>query len=144
MENRVLKLLAKPELFLLVVRNFLSFLALLVGFSSSGAVTFKAMNSFSAATGTQPFGQLLRSTNGLFYGTTASGGDNGLGAIYSATTGGALNLPTPAPSTIPLGTATLTFQSCISATLTFRLLGQPSTTAIALKRIGPVPPGCNH
>jgi len=92
MENRVLKLLAKPELFLLVVRNFLSFLALLVGFSSSGAVTFKAMNSFSAATGTQPFGQLLRSTNGLFYGTTASGGDNGLGAIYSATTGGALNL----------------------------------------------------
>jgi uncharacterized repeat protein (TIGR03803 family) len=50
------------------------------------------MNSFSAATGTQPFGQLLRSTNGLFYGTTASGGDNGSGAIYSATTGGALNL----------------------------------------------------
>jgi uncharacterized repeat protein (TIGR03803 family) len=92
MENRVLKLLAKPELFRRIVRNLLSFLALLAAFSSSGAITFKVMNSFSAATGAQPFGQLLRSTNGLFYGTTASGGDNGFGAIYSATTGGALNL----------------------------------------------------
>jgi len=60
--------------------------------STWGAITFKALNSFSSATGAQPFGQLLRSTNGLFYGTTASGGENGLGAIYSATTGGALNL----------------------------------------------------
>jgi uncharacterized repeat protein (TIGR03803 family) len=92
MENSVLKLLAKFELLRRVVRNLLSFLVLLTAFSSSGAITFKVMNSFSSATGAQPFGQLLRSTKGLFYGTTASGGDNGLGAIYSATTGGALNL----------------------------------------------------
>jgi uncharacterized repeat protein (TIGR03803 family) len=80
-----------------VVRNLLFYLALLLGIhlltsSATGAITFKALNSFSANTGTQPFGQLLRSTNGLFYGTTASGGENGSGAIYSATTGGALNL----------------------------------------------------
>ena len=67
-------------------------LVLPAAFPSSGAVTFKALNSFRSANGAQPFGQLLRATNGLFYGTTAAGGDNGLGAIYSATTGGALNL----------------------------------------------------
>jgi uncharacterized repeat protein (TIGR03803 family) len=71
-----------------ILALFLTFLAAF----SSPAVTFKTLNSFSAATGAQPFGQLLRSTNGLFYGTTASGGENGLGTIYSPTTGGALNL----------------------------------------------------
>jgi uncharacterized repeat protein (TIGR03803 family) len=92
MENRALKLLAKSEFRLRVVHIFLSGLIFLAAFSSPAAITFKAMNSFSNARGAQPFGQLLRATNGLFYGTTASGGANGLGTIYSATTGGALNL----------------------------------------------------
>jgi uncharacterized repeat protein (TIGR03803 family) len=95
MENRVLKMLAK--LSQRVVRNLLFSFALLIGVhlltsAATGAITFKAQNSFSANTGAQPFGQLLRATNGLFYGTTASGGGNGLGTIYSATTAGALNL----------------------------------------------------
>src|ERR1051325_1955596 len=72
-------------------RWFVLCLVLLTAPSSFAAVTFKALNSFVSAKGAQPFGELLRSTNGLFYGTTASGGVNGLGAIYSATTGGALN-----------------------------------------------------
>jgi uncharacterized repeat protein (TIGR03803 family) len=72
-------------------RFILLFVTLLVASSSSGAVTFKLLNSFGSAVGAQPFGQLLRATNGLFYGTTATGGENGLGAIYSATTGGALS-----------------------------------------------------
>ena len=80
-----------------VVRNLLFYLALLMGVhlltsAATGALTFKSLNSFSANTGAQPFGQLLRATNGLFFGTTASGGANGFGAIYSATTAGALNL----------------------------------------------------
>ena len=80
-----------------VVRNLLLGVALLAGLclltsAATAAVTFKGLNSFSANTGAQPFGRLLRATNGLFYGTTASGGDNGLGAIFSATTGGTLNL----------------------------------------------------
>jgi uncharacterized repeat protein (TIGR03803 family) len=66
-------------------------LILLLASSSWGAVTFKVLNSFVSAKGAQPFGQLLRATNGLFYGTTVSGGANGLGAIYSATTAGTLN-----------------------------------------------------
>lgn len=51
---------------------------------------FTALNSFRGTNGAQPFGQLLRATNGLFYGTTATGGANGLGTIFSATTGGAI------------------------------------------------------
>lgn len=66
-------------------------LLLVVAFSSSGAVSFKALNSFRGTNGAQPFGQLLRTPNGLFYGTTATGGANGMGTIFSATTGGALN-----------------------------------------------------
>jgi uncharacterized repeat protein (TIGR03803 family) len=80
-----LRILIRPHFLLLSI-------TILTASSSWGAITFKALNSFSANTGAQPFGQLLRATNGLFYGTTASGGANGLGAIYSATTGGALNL----------------------------------------------------
>jgi uncharacterized repeat protein (TIGR03803 family) len=80
------------NLFLRISRAVPACLVLLLASSSWGAITFKALNSFSANTGAQPFGQLLRATNGLFYGTTASGGDNGFGAIYSATTAGALNL----------------------------------------------------
>jgi hypothetical protein len=75
MENRVLKLLAKSEFRHPVVHILLSCLVFLAAFSSPAAITFKAMNSFSSATGAQPFGQLLRATNGLFYGTTASGGE---------------------------------------------------------------------
>ncbi len=62
-----------------------------MAFSSPGVVSFTALSSFRGTNGAQPFGQLLRATNGLFYGTTASGGANGMGTIFSATTGGKLN-----------------------------------------------------
>jgi len=80
------------NLLLRIFRVVPASLTLLLVSSSLGAVTFKTLNPFLGPNGAQPFGQLFRGTNGLFYGTTASGGVNGFGAIYSATTGGALNL----------------------------------------------------
>ena len=74
-----------------IARYFLPCWALLTALSSLGAVNFTALSSFRGTNGAQPFGQLLRATNGLFYGTTATGGANGLGTIFSATTGGKLN-----------------------------------------------------
>jgi len=60
------------------------------------------------------------------------------------TTGGAFNASAPAPSTLAVGSATLTFQNCTSATFAFRFTGEPTSTTVSLKRIGPVPPGCNQ
>ena len=63
-----------------------------------------------------------------------------------ATTGGVFDLPsTPAPSTDPVGTATITFASCTSAQVQFNFTAGSSagrSDTIALSRIGPVPPGC--
>jgi hypothetical protein len=62
------------------------------------------------------------------------------------TTGGVFDQPTnPNPSSMPVGSATLTFASCTSAQLNFNFtsgssMGQSGT--IALTRVGPVPPGC--
>jgi hypothetical protein len=62
------------------------------------------------------------------------------------TTGGLFDAPTtPPPNTVPVGTATLTFQSCTAATLSFSFTGGNNAGAsgiIALTRVGPVPPGC--
>ena len=65
--------------------------------------------------------------------------------IYE-TTGGMFNAPTnPAAKTLAVGSGTLAFQSCTSATLTFNFTAGSSSGmsgAINLSRIGPVPQGC--
>ena len=65
--------------------------------------------------------------------------------IYE-TTGGMFDTPTP-PSqhTVPVGTGTITFQSCTAATFSYSFTGGTSSglsRAIPLMRVGPVPPGC--
>ena len=66
---------------------------------------------------------------------------------FFETTGGAFDTPTsPAPSTVVVGSGTLAFQNCSSATLSYNFTGGSSSSgasgSIALKRVGPVPAGC--
>jgi hypothetical protein len=65
---------------------------------------------------------------------------------FIETTGGAFDTPTsPAPDTVVMGSGTITFQRCSSATLSYSFTGGSSNGAsgtIALKRVGPVPAGC--
>src|SRR2546423_10171764 len=49
-------------------------------------VTFTAVAPFRGTNGAQPFGTLVRGTNGLFYGTTARGGDFDSSVGFQATT----------------------------------------------------------
>lgn len=56
------------------------------------AQTFKNLGGFSGSDGSQPFGPLVQSTNGSLYGTTASGGSQSLGTIFSVSTSGSLKL----------------------------------------------------
>ncbi|HWZ72928.1 MAG TPA: hypothetical protein VN326_15840 [Casimicrobiaceae bacterium] len=62
------------------------------------------------------------------------------------TTGGMFDTPTPpAQKTVAVGTGTLAFQSCSSATFSYNFTGGSSTGlsgTIALSRVGPLPPGC--
>jgi hypothetical protein len=66
-------------------------------------------------------------------------------ALYE-TTGGRFDAPTtPPPGTVAVGTATLAFQSCTAATLSYIFTGGSSASAsgtIVLRRVGPVPSGC--
>ncbi len=56
-------------------------------FSISPGGDFKALASFDGTnTGAQPYGKLLLATNGVFYGTTLTGGTNGLGTVFMMTT----------------------------------------------------------
>jgi uncharacterized repeat protein (TIGR03803 family) len=48
--------------------------------SGTGSISLKA--SFDGANGGNPVAELTQAVNGLFYGTTASGGDNNLGSIF--------------------------------------------------------------
>jgi hypothetical protein len=65
--------------------------------------------------------------------------------IYE-TTGGIFNTPSPAgQKTAPVGTGTMTFQSCSAATFSYNFTGGSSSGlsgTIVLSRIGPLPPGC--
>jgi hypothetical protein len=65
--------------------------------------------------------------------------------IYE-TTGGSFDTPTnPAPNTVAVGSGTVAFQSCSSATLSYNFTGGSSSGksgTIALSRVGPVPAGC--
>jgi pseudomonalisin len=61
------------------------------------------------------------------------------------TTGGLFDAPVPTPMTLVVGAATLTFQSCIAATLDYAFTGGNNAGAagqIALTKIGPTRPGC--
>ena len=65
--------------------------------------------------------------------------------IYD-TTGGVFDTPTPpGQKTVAVGTGTMAFQSCSAATFSYNFTGGTSnglSGAIALSRVGPVPPGC--
>jgi serine protease len=78
--------------------------------------------------------------------STYTAGARTLAMTLSETTGGLFDAPsTPPPNSVAVGAATLVFQSCTAATLTFNFTGGSSAGAsgtIALARVGPVPPGC--
>jgi hypothetical protein len=62
-----------------------------------------------------------------------------------ATTGGVFDSTAATPHNDVVGTGTLTFHSCSSATLSYNFTGGSSSGmsgSIALQRIGPVPAGC--
>jgi hypothetical protein len=65
--------------------------------------------------------------------------------IYE-TTGGVFDTPTPpGQKSTPVGSGTLTFQSCSAATFAYNFTGGSSnglSGSIVLSRVGPVPPGC--
>lgn len=69
-------------------------------------------------------------------------------ATIYATTGGAFDQPTsPGPTSVAVGTATMTFQSCTSAALSYQFTGGSNAGlagTIALRRVGPAPPGCTQ
>lgn len=75
----------------------------------------------------------------------AAGSRTIIAPLYE-TTGGLFDQPTdPAPATVQVGTATLTFESCASAQLQFNFTAGSSAGkagTIALTRVGPVPAGC--
>lgn len=62
------------------------------------------------------------------------------------TTGGVFDQPSnPAPATNPVGTVTVTFATCASASVQFNFTAGSSagkSGLIAVTRVGPVPPGC--
>jgi len=65
--------------------------------------------------------------------------------IYETTSGRFNAVTNPAPGTVAVGTGTLTFQSCASASLNYAFTAGSSNGmagTIALSRIGPVPSGC--
>ncbi|MFN9695594.1 MAG: choice-of-anchor tandem repeat GloVer-containing protein, partial [Synechococcaceae cyanobacterium] len=63
-------------------------------FDSSGAGSIKLKASFDYANGAYPSAALTPAGNGLFYGTTTSGGDNSLGSIFEfdPSAGGSIKL----------------------------------------------------
>lgn len=68
-----------------------------------------------------------------------------MATIYETTGGLFDQVSSPAPSTMPVGTATVTLMSCTTAQLKYAFtagtdIGKSGT--IALTRVGPVPPGC--
>ena len=61
------------------------------------------------------------------------------------TTGGMFDKSTPAPTTVPIGTATVTFMSCTRLNLDFHFTGGSSagtSGTINMTRVGPAPVGC--
>ena len=63
------------------------------------------------------------------------------------TTEGTFDSSATQPGSVVIGSGTLAFASCSSATLSFNFIGGSSTGAsgsIVLGRVGPVPQGCTQ
>ncbi len=72
-------------------------------------------------------------------------GQRTIAATLYETTGGLFNTGSPMPMTVPVGTATVTFASCGSATLNYNFTSGSNaghTGSIPLSRVGPTPAGC--
>ena len=82
---------------------------------------------------------------GTFLDTALMPGARTIPLQFFETTGGAFDTPTaPASSTVVVGSGTIAFQSCSSATLSYNFTGGSSRGAsgtIALQRVGPVQAG---
>jgi hypothetical protein len=78
--------------------------------------------------------------------TTFAPGSRSIPVQIYETTGGMFDAPTPpGQKTVAVGTGTLAFQSCSSATFSYNFTGGSSSGLsgiIALSRVGPLPPGC--
>src|SRR5438046_2451593 len=62
-------------------------------FARAGAVDeviFTTLCSFDGTNGANSIGGLVQGTDGGFYGTTFSGGDDGVGTVFKVTTNGTL------------------------------------------------------
>jgi len=68
--------------------------------SATGFITLK--DSFNSSNGANPFAALTAAGNGLYYGTTYSGGANGNGAIYAFDSGVRDPIPAPVPGPLPV------------------------------------------
>lgn len=94
------------------------------------------------AVGTGPTGQRWYTAQGAF-----AAGARAIPLTFYQTTGGMFDTPTPpGQASVVVGTGTLTFQSCTTATLAFAFTAGSSSGlsgSIALSRIGPTPPGCS-
>jgi hypothetical protein len=78
---------------------------------------------------------------------TFNAGDRSIPLQIYETTGGAFDTPsaTAAPTSVQVGTATLTFQACGEASLAFAFSGGSNSgrsATIQLARVGPIPAGC--
>ena len=73
-------------------------------------------------------------------------GSRSIALTLYETTGGLFDqLTAPAPTSVPVGTATVTFMSCAAAQVQFNFTGGSSagrSGTIDITRVGPVPPGC--
>lgn len=107
------------------------------------AVVFAAWYTYaSAGTGSGAAGQRWYTAQS----STFVRGSRSIPVTLYETTGGVFDAPSaPLPATVPVGTGTIAFPDCASATLDYAFTaGSNGSHAgrIALMRVGPVPPGC--
>ena len=80
--------------------------------------------------------------------STFTPGSRSIPASIYETTGGVFDQPTPPGQTsLPIGTATIAFQSCSAATFSYTFTAGSSSGlsgTLALSRVGPLPPGCTQ
>jgi hypothetical protein len=73
-------------------------------------------------------------------------GTRSIPVLFYETTGGVFDASSPSPATVQVGSGTIAFQNCGSATLSYTFTGGSSSGSagtINLSRVGPVPAGCN-
>ena len=90
-------------------------------------------------------GQRWYTAQGAYAPGTAPGANTIAATLYE-TTGGVFDEETnPAPATVPVGTATVTFNTCSTGQLHYNFTGGSlagKSRTIDITRVGPVPPGC--